>query len=74
MRALDFLQGQGIVHTDLKSENIMITFDKEESKIESVKVIDFGTSIQFKDVNSRLTVTTPEYLPPEVLNFVDLKT
>ena len=51
----------------------MISFDSAEANVNEVKLIDFGTSILFEDVNRCLSVTTPEYMPPEVLNFVELK-
>jgi len=37
----------GIVHCDLKSENILIEVDKQNKTISSLKVIDFGTSFDF---------------------------
>ena len=63
----------GIVHTDLKSENILIDIDYLKNTINSVKIIDFGSSFDFSKVNKKLEVTTPEYLPPEVLEFMDWK-
>ena len=39
----------------------------------SVKIIDFGTSFNFSTVNNDVQVTTPEYLPPEILDFVEFR-
>ena len=39
--------------------------------VKSVKIIDFGTSFDFGLVNSKVDITTPEYLPPEVLEYIE---
>ena len=36
-------------------------------------MIDFGSSFDFADANKDLDLTTPEYLPPDVLEFLDYK-
>jgi len=51
----------------------MITFDVEKQLVGNVKIIDFGTSVHFDNVNEALSVTTPEYMPPEVLSFTEAK-
>lgn len=56
----------GIVHSDLKPENIMLSYPDLK-----VKIIDLGSSFQLKHAQSKLSVTTPEYLPPEVLAHLD---
>ena len=63
----------GLVHCDLKTENILVSFDYRLQIVSSVKIIDFGTSFSFENVNRAVEVTTPEYLPPEILEFVDLR-
>jgi serine/threonine protein kinase len=63
----------GIVHSDLKSENIMIKLDYRKRVVQEVKVIDFGSSFKFCDVNTSVELTTPEYLPPDVLEFIEFK-
>jgi serine/threonine protein kinase len=63
----------GLVHCDFKSENILISFDFQKEIVSSVKLIDFGTSFGFNQVNSEVQVTTPEYLPPEILEFIDYR-
>lgn len=54
------------MHCDLKPENILVKFRPDSADSEEVKIIDFGASFCF-DGQPFLTVTTPEYLPPEFL-------
>ena len=49
---LSLLAKIGLVHCDLKSENILISFDFKKQIVCSVKIIDFGTSFGFKTVNN----------------------
>jgi len=63
VETLDFLSKQGVVHCDLKPDNILIRIDV--GKIE-IKLIDFGSSIDYS-TPSNFGMITPEYMPPEVL-------
>ena len=47
--------------------------DHVSRKVKSVKIIDFGTSFAFEDINQKLELTTPEYLPPEILEQIEGK-
>ena len=60
LHALAALSDQGIVHGDLKTENLLI----DESI--NTKVIDFGSAHFFAEEGS-VSATTPEYMPPEAL-------
>ena len=62
-----------LVHCDFKSENILISFDFRKKIVSSVKIIDFGSSFDFSKVNQDVEITTPEYLPPEILDFIDFR-
>ena len=63
--AVAYCHDSNIVHRDLKPENVLI--DKELGN--SLKIIDFGTSIEIKQ-GELLTTThgTSYYIAPEVLN------
>ncbi len=42
--ALSLFSRLGIVHADLKPDNILIDFDEESQVIRSLKIIDFGSA------------------------------
>lgn len=65
---LDALQERKVVHADLKPDNILI--DISGRRIVGLKLIDFGSSFSFEG-NTSITATTPEYLAPEVLQFLE---
>ena len=64
--SLHCLAKKQIVHCDLKPENILIKFDEENVSANEIKIIDFGAAFEFTG-SPFLSVTTPEYLPPEFL-------
>jgi serine/threonine protein kinase len=64
--ALDTLAWYGIVHADMKPDNILVDFDGE--KLTNLKLIDFGSAFSFYQPTS-IGISTPEYLAPEVLDY-----
>lgn len=60
------------MHSDLKSENILIKFDFEARAIENIKVIDFGSGFMSSQLMN-ISQTTPEYMAPEALKMMELK-
>mmetsp|Transcript_21779 Transcript_21779/g.24453 ORF Transcript_21779/g.24453 Transcript_21779/m.24453 type:complete len:796 (+) Transcript_21779:148-2535(+) len=73
--ALNFLHGIGLVHTDLKPENLMLSSKHSSDAV--IKVVDFGCA-EVIDRNSPFYDTkgnqsfanTPGYSPPEMIDTV----
>ena len=65
---MDKLQKVGIVHSDIKPDNILIKMEPRSAKIESLKLVDFGSSFTFDSM--KVTGATPEYLAPEVIQYL----
>ncbi|KAG8432134.1 hypothetical protein GDO86_016678 [Hymenochirus boettgeri] len=63
---VEFIHKQGIVHLDLKPENIMCV-NKTGTKI---KLIDFGLARRLENTpNLKVLFGTPEFVAPEVINY-----
>jgi len=59
--SVSFLHSRGIVHRDIKLENLILTG-------EAIKLIDFGFALVSKpDESLKLLCGTPAYMPPEML-------
>ncbi len=59
----------GIVHADLKPDNILVKYDPGRQVIENLKVIDFGSAFLLSSTGSKQSIfasSTPEYLPYEI--------
>jgi len=63
--ALSKLKQIGLIHADLKPENIMIA-DPDSKKL-TVKIIDFGSSAYVSNFNQHLCIQTRFYRAPENL-------
>ena len=69
-KLLDMFNQAGIVHSDLKPENVMMAVEGEDVRF---KLIDLGSSFPFEAINDKVELTTPEYLPPEILDYLGNK-
>lgn len=59
------LHQSGLLHADLKLENVMKDFDGH------IKIIDFGGAQKLKDIHHKprnCLIGTPEYFAPEAIN------
>ena len=67
---INYINNKGIIHSDIKPENILIDYIQKDDyfKINSIKIIDYGSSFFFNEISSSSTSNTPEYLCPEITN------
>ena len=66
---IDYINKKGIIHSDIKPENILIEYkgDSNENnfKITSIKIIDYGSALNINNTTG-ISSNTPEYLCPEI--------
>lgn len=67
-KALQLISERGIVHSDLKTENVLVHSNKKFLPV-SVKLIDYGSAFRFGNLKN-FSMATPEYMAPEVLNYI----
>jgi serine/threonine protein kinase len=61
--ALRQIHGNGVIHTDIKPENVLFS----DSLLRDVKLVDFGSSCFFPDRQHRHYVQSLPYRAPEVV-------
>lgn len=63
--ALDYMHTRGIVHCDVKPDNIFITRDPYDRRLVIVKLIDFGICRRVDDEPPGRLMGDPRYMSPE---------
>ncbi len=63
LEGLDFIHRNGLLHLDIKSENVLVQYDADNNPI--VKIIDFGIAIPPKAYKGNFC-GSPSYIAPEV--------
>ena len=70
-RGLAYLHGNGILHRDIKPDNVLV-FSLDEVLTVNGKLTDFGSSRNVNLLMTNMTFTkgigTPNYMAPEILN------
>ncbi|XP_072222410.1 homeodomain-interacting protein kinase 1-like [Leuresthes tenuis] len=65
LAALDALKGLGIVHADIKPDNVMLVDARDQSL--RVKLIDFGRAVPVSSIQPGLSLQPVGYRAPEVV-------
>ena len=69
LSGIDYINKKGIIHSDIKPENILIEYKGDSNgknfEIKSIKIIDFGSAF-FINSTATISSNTPEYLCPEI--------
>jgi serine/threonine protein kinase len=66
LSVLAYCHARGILHCDIKPENMMLTRPSSKNELPDCKVIDFGLTHRI-DMPTRDFVGTPSYMAPEIV-------
>ena len=64
LEALIYLENKGIIHRDLKLENILLV-NREDNCL--IKLADFGLSVNLEHLDPKVRCGTPGYVAPEII-------
>ncbi len=65
LEGLDNLHSAGLVHGDLKSENILVYGDKSDKNTLKLKISDFGKSVEIGEKEEKAYKGNLRHIPPE---------
>eukprot|EP00928_Gymnodinium_smaydae_P093238 TRINITY_DN7730_c0_g3_i2.p1 TRINITY_DN7730_c0_g3~~TRINITY_DN7730_c0_g3_i2.p1 ORF type:complete len:1032 (+),score=194.44 TRINITY_DN7730_c0_g3_i2:310-3096(+) len=64
LSGIDFLHKRGLVHRDIKTENVIL----REAETDSIKLVDFGLATpEWDELSMQSACGSPGYIAPEVL-------
>ena len=63
LKGLKFLHSHGVLHRDVKPENILLS---DDSEFPIAKIADFSLAEMFKDKKLNIRCGTPGYMAPEM--------
>lgn len=72
IETLSYIHKSGIIHRDMKPENVLVHYNKQTKNIDQIKVIDFGLSCFYLELEKNsaeiIRCGTLNYSAPEVIN------
>jgi len=67
LKAIAHVHQQGIIHRDVKVQNVLVSGDSATGELHNLRLVDFNTAERVVDCGALTMTGTPDYLPPEVL-------
>ncbi|ESL07525.1 protein kinase [Trypanosoma rangeli SC58] len=70
LKGLLYLHTQGIIHRDIKGDNLLVDTSSDPKLESQIKLVDFGAARRLSDAvaQSRTVIGTPYWMAPEVVD------